>query len=426
MSRPTRIVAAALTLAVAGVACAAAPAQAAPITIGAFPTWTMEATGTPGATYTGTATFADAVGFPGTTVTTNSTTVKTPTGQSAWLGDSTGFGQHFGSTRAQPYLYLSPAGTGPSTTTIEFDGPPPAGWGLAVGDIDADFVEVIPRDADGDAMPGSVLNAQDTTGTPLLNYCNNVPKPSSCTGPGPFTDSPYWYENGLTVGGATYMTPVVLGNVLDTFGAYDWFLPTQEVRSVDLVFHVQSGFPIYQLWLAAPTPAATVTGRVVVPNDDPVPPGTSILLENPDDTPVLDIANEPVVIEIQPDGTFEFVTGKGEYELEFVVPEGYDPIPPISLDVVDDEVTVADIELAPTPAEEPDPDPPTDDPGDDETDDPGDPDDPGDDEGVIPAATPADELPATGVEPALPLAATALLLLAGAAVLLRKRSRPVE
>ena len=107
----------------------ASPASAAPTTIGSFPTWVMVRTTDAGLTFTGRADFSAAAQFPGVTVETNSTTVKTPTGESAWLGDSTGFGQHFGSTRAQPYLYLSPATGGPSTTTLEFDAAPPAGWG---------------------------------------------------------------------------------------------------------------------------------------------------------------------------------------------------------------------------------------------------------------------------------------------------------
>ena len=390
----------------------ASPASAAPTTIGSFPTWVMVRTTDAGLTFTGRADFSAAAQFPGVTVETNSTTVKTPTGESAWLGDSTGFGQHFGSTRAQPYLYLSPATGGPSTTTLEFDAAPPAGWGLAVGDIDADFVQIIPRDAAGDPLPGSVLGAQDTGGIPLLNYCNNVPKPSSCVGPGPFTDAPFWFENGTTIttpaGTTTYTTPIVNGNLLDTSGAYDWFLPSTDVRSLDLVFTTKSGFPTYQVWLAAPAPVATITATVVTADGDPAPEGTTVLLEEPDGDPVLGLDNTPVEIPVEPDGSFEIVTEQAEYRLEFDVPDGFDPIPPIDVDATSATVELGEITIEPA-AEAPGPADPA---------DPADPDDPDGPNVVDP-----DQLPATGTEIATPLALGGALLLAGAALLVARRRR---
>ena len=378
-------------------------AQAAPGDIGSFPTWAMSPSAAPGLTYAGSANFTAASGFPEVTVETNSTTVKTPTGDSAWLGSSTGFGANFGSTRSQPYLYLSPAASGPSTTTLTFDGPPPAGWGLAVGDIDADFVQVIPRNENGDVLPGAVLGAQDTSGTPLLNYCNNTPKPSTCTQAGPYLDSPFFYVNGTTIttpaGTQTYTTPIVKGNVVDTNGAYDWFLPSTDVRSITLIFTVQSGFPIYQVWLAAPAPAATITGRVRTPDATPIPAGTIVLLENPDDTPVLDIEDNPVAIPVEPDGTFEIVTEVGQYELEFVVPEGFDPIDPIEVDATTAAVDLGEIVIEPT-AEVVDP-PVGEEPGDGDV----------------------AELPATGLDPTAGLLAAGFLGLAGLALLaIRRRS----
>ena len=403
-SVPALVAAAALLL-----LAAASPASAAPATIGSFPTWVMARTTDAGLTFSGRADFSPAAAFPGVSVETNSTTVKTPSGDSAWLGDSTGFGQHFGSTRAQPYLYLSPATGGPSTTTIEFDSAPPAGWGLAVGDIDADFVQIIPRDADGDILPGSVLGAQDTDGTPLLNYCNNSPKPSSCAGPGPFTDSPFWFENGTTIttpaGTTTYTTPIVNGNGVDTSGAYDWFLPGTEVRSLELVFTVKSGFPTYQVWLAAPAPVATITATVVTPDGGPIPEGTTALLREPDGDPILDLDNTPVEIPVEPDGSLEIVTEQGEYLLEFEVPDGYDPIPPIEIDATSATVELGEITVEPA-AEAPDPDDPA---------DPADPDDPN--------AVNPDELPATGLDVSASLALGGALLVGGTALLVARRRR---
>lgn len=356
-----------------------------------------------GLTYRGSADFADAAAFPDVAVRTNSTTVKTPSGDSAWLGDSTGFGMNFGSSRAQPYLYLSPATSGPSTTVLTFDSAPPPGWGLAVGDIDADYVQVIPRDADGEILPGSVLGAQDTGGTPLLNYCNNTPKPSTCTQPAPYEDFPLFWQSGTTIttpaGTTTYTTPVVEGHGGDSNGSYDWFLPSTDVRSITLIFTVKSGFPTYTVWLAAPAPVATITGTIVVPDENPVPAETTVLLEQPDGTPVLDIENNPVTTPIDPDGRFSIPTEQGRYRLEFDVPDGFDPIPPIEVDATSATVDLGEIALEPA-ATDPDPTDPTD-PGDGET-----------------GGQSADRLPPTGFDPAISMGLSALALVGGAAALL--------
>lgn len=395
-----------VALAAAAVLASAGSAQAAALTIGSFPTWQMTPTGGGALTYTGTAEFTPAAGFPGVSVETNSTTVKTPSGDSAWLGNSTGFGAHFGSSRAQPYLYLSPAASGPSTTTITFAGPPPTGWGLAVGDIDADFVQVIPKDAAGATLPGSVLHAQDTGGTPLLNYCNNTPKPSSCTQPAPYTDAPRWWVNGTTINGTTYTTPIVEGNGGDTNGSYDWFLPDTDVRSITLVFSVKSGFPIYQVWLAAPATATTVSGQIVIPGGDPAPEGTAVRLEYPDSTPVLDIENQPLTTPVEPDGSFVIEVEQGSYQLEFDVPDGFDPIDPVVVDTGSESVIVPTIELVPTD-ETPPTVPPEENPG-----------------GVSPEdSTPVDQLPATGIDPTLGVALSASALAAGGILLAVRRRR---
>jgi hypothetical protein len=346
----TALFAAALILASATPSAAVNPPTP-PGTIGSFPTYAVVPSVTPGQTFDGSASFASAAGFPATTFSTNSTTAKAPSGESAYLGSSTGFGQYFGSTRAQPYLYLSPAaGSAPSMTTISFAGPPPAGWGFAVGDIDADFVEIIAKDAAGNAIPGSALGAQNTDNVPVLNYCNNVPKPSSCAGPGPFVDVPGWLASGGTIGGTTYTTPIVKGGGVDTLGAYDWFLPPTTVRSLTLVFHVQSGFPIYQLWLAASAPLATINGTVVPSGGGAVPAGTVAELETSDGVPVPDIDNNPVVAPVAPDGTFSFATEAATYDISFQVPAGFDPIPTQQVIAGAGTTQLAAVTLAATPA----------------------------------------------------------------------------
>jgi LPXTG-motif cell wall-anchored protein len=373
----------------------AAPAEAdtaPPGTIGSFPTYTITPSSTPGTTFTGTADFAAAAGFPATTFTTDSTTTRAPTGESAYLGASTGFGQYFGSSRSQPYLYLSPAASGPSTTTITFATPPPLGWGFALGDIDADFVEIAATDAGGAPIApgtlGGMLGARDTTNVPPLNYCTNVPKPSSCTGPGRFTDVPAWFQNGTTIGGTTYTGPIVKGNGPDTSGSFDWFVPTSQLHSLTLTFHVQSGFPIYQLWLAALAPVATISGTVVPASGDPVPVGTDLALEHPDGTPVLDIEDNPVVQPVDPSGAFTVDTEATTYDLAFVVPAGFAPIATIPVDATAGNVDLGTISLA----------------------------------AVAPAAADP-SLPMTGTDAAPTLLAAFTLLTAGAVIALSRRRR---
>jgi LPXTG-motif cell wall-anchored protein len=344
-----------VALAIGIPASAAAADSAPPGTIGSFPTWAVTPSTTAGQTFTGSANFTTAAGFPTTTFTTNSTTTKAPTGESAFLGASTGFGQHFGSTRSQPYLYLSPASGSPSTTTLTFATPPPAGWGFALGDIDADFVEITATDSTGIAIPagtlGGLLGAQDTTNVPPLNYCNGTPKPSSCTGAGPFTDVPEWFPTGTTIGATTYVNPVVEGHGTDTSGAYDWFLPTSNLKTLTFTYHVLSGFPIFQLWLAASAPVATITGTVTPPAGETDPAGTAVALENANGTPVLDIENEPVVDPVSPTGAFTIEAEDAHYELAFDVPSGFEPIPSEAVDATAGGIDmVAAVQLDADPA----------------------------------------------------------------------------
>jgi hypothetical protein len=305
-----------------GAASAADPPP--PGTIGSFPGWHA----TKGAgTYTGDAKFDAVANFPDVSFTSDAGTVKTPTGDSAFLGPATGFGMHFGTTRAQPYLYLSAAAGGhPSTTTVTFAADPPPGWGFAVGDIDADYVQIIPRDANGNILDASVLNAQDTGGTPLLNYCASSPKPSSCSGPGPFADFPTWHPTGAVVNGTPVSGPLVLGSGSDTLGAYDWFLPDSTVRSLTFTYTVQTGIPIYQLWLAALAPVGTITGTITTSHGAPVPADTKIDLEHTDGTAVKGLTGDPVVEPIPPSGDISLDTADGTYKVAFDVPKGFDPI----------------------------------------------------------------------------------------------------
>lgn len=338
----------ALALGWAPVASQAAPAGE----IGVFPSWTV--TGTSGA-YSVRADFPASAGFPTTTVTSTSTTVKAPTGESAWLGSSTTFGQEYGSTRSQPYLYLSTAaGQTNSVTTITFDATPTAGWGFALGDIDADWVYVQAWQDAARTLPVSVadLGFQDAA-----NYCNNVPKPSTCTNP-PFTDAPVWVTAQQDFDGFTYYPSTLRGNSLpgnpaptrDTSGAYGWFQPTVTIRSIDLTYGKRDGFPVYQLWLAAFAPKTTITGSVAIPGAaDGVPPGTVAQLNNTDGTPVLDIEDQPVLAPVDPNGSFVVETEQREsYEIAVLPPPGFQIPDPIIVPANTANVVAPAITLVPT------------------------------------------------------------------------------
>lgn len=219
----------------------------------------------------------------------------------------------------------------------------------------------MPIDAVGTVMSASVLGAQDTDNDPQLNFCNNVPKPSSC-GAGPYTDVPAWLEAGGTYNGAVYPAGSVVGSGSDTSGSYDWFLPSSDVRQIQLTFtRIPSGFPIYQLWLAAAAPAATITGSLATAAGSPPPAGTNIALEQADGTPVLDIQEQPVLVPIAADGSFSAITEQGQYVLEITVPAGFATIPPIEVDATTPTMALAPIVVEVEPVvipDEPEPIPP--------------------------------------------------------------------
>jgi len=323
-------------------------------TIGSFPSYTL--TSPAG----GTVSFSSP-DLPSGTFVTDGGGLAAASGAAAFLGTSTGFGQYFGATRLQPYLSLGTAGGSgptaqPSTTTFAFDAPLPLGSGFAVGDIDADLVEVIALGGDGAVLSGAQLGAQDTGGTPPLNYCTNTPRPSTCGG-GPFTDAPRWYPDGTTVGSTVYDTPAVVGNGTDTRGAYDWFVPTVPVQTLTLRFSAQIGAPSYQIWLAAPAPASVIRGEVVRPDGAPAPSGTVVGLESAAGVPVPGLVGDPVTVEVSPDGVFEIPVEQGDYRLTFAVPEGYDPIAPLAVEATSPSVDLGVVRLAPVVVAPPAPPP---------------------------------------------------------------------
>jgi hypothetical protein len=252
------------------------------------------------------------------------------------------------------------------------------------------------------------------------NYCNNTPKPATCTIT-PFTDAPVWVTAPQTFDGVNYVAGTLRGNSLpgvpaptrDTSGAYGWFVPTVPVRSMDLLFGPRDGLPNYQLFLAAAAPGTVISGTVTLgdqPAGTPIPPGTIATLEDSSGTPVPGIDDQPVTTPVAPDGTFTFQTEqRDDYEITITPPPGLDPPPPVVVPADTAEVTVPPIALTATPVPPPATTAPT-------TPVP---------TTAAPATTePPSTLPATGADPWPVAAGAATLALVGLAITWSSRRRP--
>ncbi|WP_297081704.1 hypothetical protein [uncultured Demequina sp.] len=321
-----------------GVLAVAAPAHAVePDEVGVVAAWSVD--GSAGA-FTAEAILPDSAGFPAITVESTARVFRAPSGESAFLGDGTAFGAEFGSTRSHPYLTIAPApGGGNSTTTFEFAGPQPSGWGFALGDIDADwaFIRAFGGPAQTDPLTPEELGFQGAG-----NYCAFSPKPSTC-GAGPYTDQPIWVTAPESFDGVNYVSGTLRGNSLpgapaagrDTSGAYGWFMPTRAIDSLVITFGVRDGAPTAQFWLAAPAPKVVVSGVVEVDGaSGGVPEGTSIAISDATGEPVLGIDDEQLTVVVEPsDGTYsiELPQEAAGYSGVVQVPEGW--VAPPSFDL---------------------------------------------------------------------------------------------
>lgn len=296
--------------------------------------------GTSGA-FTAAPAFADSAAFPAVTVGSDATSVTSPTGVSNWYNATTGFGTEFGSSRYQPYLLIGTAASqAPSTTTLNFAGDPPAGWGFALGDIDADWVFI---QAYGDAARAIPLTVAELGFESAGNSCVGSPRPAACSAAGLPFESPVWVTATETFDGIVYQPPTLRGalssadtTTLDTAGAYGWFRPTVPVRSIDLTFGPRAGFPTYSLTLAAPAPKTTITGTI-----GPASAGTAIAVAEPDGTPLLDLVGEPLTIPVAPDGSYSFEGEQRDaYLFDLLPAPGFVDSPPF-LVAADSAVVVA-------------------------------------------------------------------------------------
>ena len=316
-----------------------------------------------------------------------------------------------------PTSRCSPAGSGNSVTSLSFDGAPPAGWGFALGDIDADwaYIEAFSAPDLSAPLPLTALGFQSAG-----NYCNASPRPGACANP-PYTDAPVWVTAPESFDGIDYIPGTLRGNSLpgapaatrDTSGAYAWFQPDASVRSIRITFGIRDGAPTAQLWLASPAPKVVITGTVTTP-DAPAgslaPEGTVVQIQQPDGEPLLDIEDQPLTVPVDPatgEYTVELEQAEAGYQAAVIVPPGYTAPAPVPLPGLPEDpetltATAPVIVIEPTPAT---PSPSSDTPA----------------PAVVPEPTP--ELAASGAEPAAVVGVAAVLMAAGIALVVARPRR---
>ena len=268
---------------------------------GVYGQWSLSAGGSGSLT-------VPAAGFPRATVSTTSTGLgrAVGTGTSTYLNTGTAFGTAYGSSRDEEYLLLGTAtGRAPSVTTLTFASPTPVGWGFALGDVDADQVQVSATTVGGGQATAAELDWEGS-----FNYCNTTPpRPSSCLGR-VSSDLPVWNRT----------TDTLVGNGSDTNGASGWLRPTVPLTSLTLTFTARSGTPVYQLWVASPTTSVSGTVGSACHHGGPV----TLALLRPDGSPVHDAEGRAVTATTRPDGGYAFERlAPGRYTVRLDVPYGY-------------------------------------------------------------------------------------------------------
>lgn len=266
--------------------------------VGVYATWTSA--GSPGA-FSGTVGIAVG-GFPAATFASTQRSVGTAT--SATLGAATPFGAVYGSSSGRQYgsFGTSTGNMSAQSTTITFATPTPAaGWGLALGDIDAESVRISATGADGSPVPTSALGFQGG-----FNYASGG------------TDVPTWDPStGTAIGNPCPASPAPPD--CDTNGASVWLQPTTPLRTLTLDFTVQGGAPQFQVWMAANS--ATISGIVTSP---PTPQLPAVPLPGAEVTVSLPNGEEIATTVTGPDGSFTLppVLAGPEYLVTVDPPEG--------------------------------------------------------------------------------------------------------
>jgi LPXTG-motif cell wall-anchored protein len=200
-----------------------------------------------------------------------------------------------------------------------------------LGDIDADMVEIAATDADGNPV-----SADDLGFSGVFNYCAVSPKPSGCSGPGPFTDVPTWHPGSSRL----------VGNGPDTLGSAGWFQPKVPIKSLTFTFTALTGIPIYQVWLTTlSVPVETKVDGITPANPVPAPGVEIDLLEQDGVTPVEQPDGAPVIEVADPKGDVVFpAVADGDYVLKIVPPKHVRTLGkttvPITVDVTQGSPTV--------------------------------------------------------------------------------------
>ena len=191
---------------------------------GSWGDWTITpGSGSGSLTFTGT-------DFPDAAVSSTGQSLAVSSGASVSLSGRTPIGTEYGTSANRPYLSAGFSAT-PATVTLTFTTAPKAGtWSFALGDVDAEKVEISARDASGAALDVSSWFRAS------FNYAGAA-------------DLPVWASPALT------------GNNADSNGASAWFTPSAAVKTLTFT---QSklpigGIPQYQLWIAADIIAATAS-----------------------------------------------------------------------------------------------------------------------------------------------------------------------
>ncbi len=237
-----------MTCALAGVVLGAGASAASAYPMGSYIAWSLDGGG---GAYTATG-HRQPLAFPRVSVTsTSGAPASVGTGASTWIPEDTGFGSLFGSSRDQMYLSLRPAAddpTSPSVTTFTFAEPTPVGrWGLALGDIDDETLEVAGTDADGKPLTGAEVGLVDT-----FSACDAASRAPDCDG----ESAPYALPTATV--GADRVTledtrcPTDPAGC-DTAGASAWVSPTVPVRSLTVTSTWRAGTPAFDAWLATET-----------------------------------------------------------------------------------------------------------------------------------------------------------------------------
>ncbi|MBM6399830.1 carboxypeptidase-like regulatory domain-containing protein [Phycicoccus sonneratiae] len=274
--------------------------------------WTLSGSG---GAYTATA--ADlATGFPAVSLTsTSAAPASVGTGTTTWVPAGTGFGAAFGSSRGREYLGLRPAAnnaTSPSDTTLTFAAPTPVGgWGLALGDLEAETIEVTGTDPDGNPVSGAQLGLVEA-----FSFCDASPRSAACSG----QSAPYDLPTATVLADRVTATDPRCPSdptTCDTVGETVWLSPTVPLGSLTIRSRWDQGLPTYLLWLA--TAEHAVSGTVTAPCEAD---GSGI------DVEVLDPADDVVATATTTTGGTWQVSGllaRDDWRVRVVPPAGTAP-----------------------------------------------------------------------------------------------------